>query len=263
MVIPVITMAGLVNTTRARTSTLVFGILKKISKLGLCALVIVYAAGVFYLSIPRMSAAFLTISGDKVYDQLTKGKTASARHLDVLEESRWKSLGWIVDGKTFADLSIAKTARREILAESEHAELYREISSLIRKSLSLAPANGRAWLHLAGAEDLINGDTKLKLDALTMSMLTRPVLAIQTFYRLEMAIASKRFKESGNDRLLFRQIRITQKLMASKIVEFSAESFEKIALFRAALASDPDVYDQYNSSLARFFYYRAKRRPAL
>ena len=263
MVIPVITMAGLVNTTQARARTLVFGMLKQISKLGLCAFVIAYAAGLFYLSIPRTGAAFLTISGDKVYDQLAKGNTVSARQLDVLEKSRWESLGWIVDGKTFADLSVAKTARREILAETAHAELYKEISSLIHNSLSLSPANGRAWLHLAGAEDLINGDTKLKLDALTMSMLTSPVLPVQTFYRLEMAIASKRFKESGNDRLLFRQIRITHKLMPSKIVEFSAESFEKIALFRAALASDPDIYDRYNSSLERFFHFRAKQRPAL
>jgi len=225
----------------------------RVATIALLALAITNASVIFYLSVPRLATAFLTISGDKVLSQIENGQFVDSDQLDELEKSRNAALGWMPNAKPYYDLGTVQSIRRQRGVSGIGPAVDREIFSLTKKSLTMSPTSGRAWLRLASAELRLNGDTKLLTDALVTSVLTAPVLPLNTFSRLELMLRSAKFEQSSDPRLMFRQMRIAWKLSAENSILYSAASLRRVALFRAALASDPVSYDRYNIMLNQHF----------
>tara|TARA_R110000787_G_scaffold86562_12_gene184650 strand:+ start:2645 stop:3388 length:744 start_codon:yes stop_codon:yes gene_type:complete len=226
------------------------------------ALAVASAAAILYLSIPRTASAFLTISGDRVLEAIEKGRPVTPAQLSLLERAREEALNWTVSAKAFRDLSIARNLRWTAAADDTRADVDRDIVSLTTRSLTLSPANSQTWLRLASAEARMNGDTELVSEALGLSFLTGPVLPLQTLYRLNLALVSARFDKSADSNLIFRQMRIAWKVDKQSSIRLSAASVRNIALFRAALASDPIEYDKYNMKLEQYFDQKQKKPSA-
>ncbi len=230
------------------------------SRVALIAAAAGCAFSILYLSAPRLASAFSNLRADQVIAKMGRGETLAPKDADALEQGRRSSLAWGESGRAYYDLTTAYLLRPHLsqgLSNSERSRRPRQddgsVARFATAALKHSPANGRAWLRLAAAENVLNGDTRLKVAALEMSILTAPSLLELVEYRLALMFGSKAFLSADKDPLIFSQIRYFWFHHKERAIRFSSRYVRRIAMFRGALAIDPPAYDLYNQMLKHFF----------
>ena len=249
MVTPAIIMGSHANTIQVRKQKSLDRVKNLEPRWAPVLVTFIVGVCLLYISIPRTVAAFLTIKGDQILRHIEEGGKVSSDQLGELEQSRWDSLGWVENRKTYFDLTVVNNIRRPTVPAGDRRSVDEVTLPLIEQSLMLSPASARGWLSLAAVEMRLNGDSKRVADAMMASILTGPVLPYRTLYRLKLMLGSIQFMKSSDQQLLLRQVRIGWKVGADAAVMLSLASPRWIALFRAALASEPAEYDRYNHLL--------------
>ena len=100
------------------------------------------AMSLLYLGAPRTIAAFVSLPGNVLLEQIQIGESLSARDLEILIVSRERALAWVEAGRVQTDLALARLVLAEASGEDgayERAGLARAIESL-RAGLARAPA---------------------------------------------------------------------------------------------------------------------------
>jgi hypothetical protein len=200
------------------------------------------------LAVPRTIAAFASLLGDPVADALQYGKTQPTDQLDALRSGRIFARRFVDSGRLDTDTALADLSFLEAgnVGRPTRAWLLAESIVLLRRGLSMAPANGFAWARLAYALTLSGGEAKEALAAWRMSIMTVPVDERLALWRVALGLQLRPSFAPDDGPLLDRQIRWAWRYSQDQLARLAVER-DSVPLVRAALASDPVQLQQLDA----------------
>jgi hypothetical protein len=203
-----------------------------------------------WLAVPRTIAAFAALPGNPVAEALQYGQAAPADELDTLRSGRRLARQFARDGRLDTDIALADLALLELdPAGATAAPLLAESIVLLRRGLSLAPANGYAWARLAYALRLGGRPSPAAAAAWRMSILTVPVDGRLAVWRVALGLDLLPALTAEDRQLLAQQIGWAWRFSRSQLVKLAHEPIAA-ATIRSALATQPDQLSQFDALLA-------------
>ena len=210
------------------------------------------AVGLLYLGAPRTIAAFVSLPGDYVLEQIQIRESVSTRNLEILIISRERALAWVEAGRVQTDLALAQLVLAEASGEDgayDQAGVARAIESL-RAGLARAPARPYAWTRLALAELVAGGPSPEVATPLEMALITARYAPRLLFIRLELCLIAWPYFDSDARDLVFQQVRIAWHKSPDRLVEL-ALLMERLDVVRTALLISPLELEAFEKRLQR------------
>ena len=215
-------------------------------------LTLLLAAGLLYLGAPRTIAAFVSLPGDYLLEQIQIRESLSTRDLEILIISRERALAWVEAGRVQTDLALAQLVLAKASGEDgayDQAGVARAIESL-RAGLARAPARPYAWTRLALAELEAGGPSPEVAKPLEMALITARYTPRLLFVRLELSLIAWPYFNSGARDLVFQQVRIAWHRSPDRLVEL-ALLMERLDVVRTALLISPLELEAFEKRLQR------------
>ena len=168
--------------------------------------------GVFVsvLAVPRFIAALVSIPGDAVQFELTRGQPVADDALRLFIENRIGALHWLDDPAYYRDIGIAATllAFRRDFTDHSSTLLLEESEVTLRSALRLAPVDPGAWARLAYAHQLLSAPASQITADLRASLRTGPYDPGLLESRLRIAIALWSELEANDRSAFLEQVRV-------------------------------------------------------
>ncbi|MBL4838180.1 MAG: hypothetical protein JKY34_11455 [Kordiimonadaceae bacterium] len=105
-----------------------------------------------WIGVPRFLAELMLVPGTPIYERISSGETVTDEELDVLQQSREQSIGFVDKPRSYTDLGLVYILRahRTTDAAEKKAFALKAIEQL-ETGLALAPVATFAWARLASA----------------------------------------------------------------------------------------------------------------
>jgi len=212
--------------------------------------VLLVAAVILYLAIPRTIAAFILYPETAMLRQIQKGYPVDAFGMGGLVRSRRAAMAWVDDGRIRTDLALAELLMAEAKGDGSRRDPALVAAAIVAASegLARAPLNPHAWARLAYARYLRDGLTRGVATDLKMSIFTGPHEPRLVFSRLALSLRDWRnFSRTDRD-LLLRQVRFAWDVSPSNLIKVSKET-GAIGIVLIALARDPENIKKFSAFL--------------
>lgn len=211
------------------------------------------AAGILYLSIPRMVAAFFALPGDSVFERVQRGEAVSLDDVRTLATSRQRAVLWADWPSEWSDLGYAEheIAYRERGPDGRlDPKLVDRALAATEHALAHAPLDSEAWGRLALLRYVMAGPTDAAAKAFGMALLTGPVRPKQVGYRLDLAFRLWQRLSPDDRDLVARYARISWRYAYDQIVD-TANTPARLGIMRAIFAPDPSILASFEELHAR------------
>lgn len=182
-----------------------------------CPSLAIVAGGVLVaLAVPRVISAIIQLPADRTTRLIESGQPVDSETLARLAATRRGANEWTRNGRQWAELGLAELKQAEREGE-DREKLLRHAATALRKSVSLSPVDGTAWMWLAEAELLRGGPSEKVAQAICMSIRVAPYDRAVQLDRLELALATwQHFDDEGRAELA-EQIRIVNRRDAERL----------------------------------------------
>ena len=203
------------------------------------------AVGLLYLGIPRTIAAFVSLPGDYLLEEIQIGESLSAKNLEILIISRERALAWVEAGRVQTDLGFAQQVLAKASGEDgayDRAGVARAIESL-RAGLARAPARPYPWTRLAFVEIVAGGASPALAKLLEMALITARYEPRLLFARLENCLIAWPYFDLDAREMVFEQVRIAWHRSPDRLAELALLWWQMDVVRTALRASPLDLED--------------------
>ncbi len=214
--------------------------------------VLVLAAALIWLSVPRLMAAFNSFSSGPVLDRIQSRKDVGPEKLRLLIESQKRGLKWMETSRRWTDLGQAKfllaTSSRD---REERRKLYSEAGDALRKGLAISPSSPFAWTRLAYIDLALNGVSQNTVQNLRMALTVAPFSPRLLFPRLQLILLSWSRFDRSDRALILDQIRLAWRFNPRRLAKMAVD-LRRTGLVKAALFRTPDDYSKFETLVKKF-----------
>lgn len=206
------------------------------------SLVVALVAGLALvaLAVLRVVAAFADLPARPVIAEAHSGAELDPRYGEIAAESRSAALGWVEDGRGWADLGLLHfiEARRIGLATDEGRARLEQSLAAHRRAVSLSPAQAYAWARLAYIELLRNGPSPRMAPLLEQAIVSAPFDRQLAFRRLDLCFLVWRQLDPHLRGLAAQQVRFAAEISPVRLAALARKRYA-IGAVRDALAPAP------------------------
>lgn len=202
------------------------------------------------ISVPRFVSSVLKIDGNQILTKKQLRHEIPMDSYDSMISSFENGLFLIDDGGTYINLGLAKMLKSEVAENTpiESKNLIASAKSDLEKGLAIAPLNPYGWIRLAHTIMLLEGPSRLVVNALKASIQAAYYEPQIMHSRLEYCFLNWDYFSEEDREIVYQQLLNAWKLSPDKTFAL-ASSTKRVEVFRAALLRDRDSFRQFQKKI--------------
>jgi hypothetical protein len=214
--------------------------------------VMLVAAALFALGVPRLVAAFVSLPASPILGRMQDLKAVDAKSLKILITTQQRGLKWHETSRRWTDLGFTQILlANKSGAGKERDALLGKAEISLRTGLALAPSNSFAWTRLAYIDMETGGPSPSMARKLRMAVARAPYNRRLVFPRLRLIFIAWPKFEKAERSMILDQTRFAWRLNAYRLTKMAADQ-GRVGLVQAALFRTPEKFSKFENLLKAY-----------